>query len=54
MTFVAKMTPVGKPELKPEDFPILGSWIKSLDTIGKVTLQFNVTLVPELIYKPDL
>ena len=54
MTFVAKMTPVGEVELKPDDFPILGCWIKSLDTLGKVTLQFNVTLIPELIYKPDL
>lgn len=38
MTFVAKMTPVGEVELKPDDFPILGCWIKSLDTLGKVTL----------------
>jgi hypothetical protein len=54
MKYVAKMKPPGVPEAKPEDIPYTGCYIKSIDQLGKVVLQFNVTLIPELIYTKDL
>lgn len=54
MTYLAHMKPPGDPDAKEEDIPILGAYIQSLNQLGQVTLKFNVTLIPELIYKPDL
>lgn len=31
MKYVAKMTPPGKPEVKPTDIPFMGCYIKSID-----------------------
>lgn len=38
----------------PDEIPYLGCYIKSIDQLGKVVLQFNITLIPELIYIKDL
>ena len=54
MKYVAKIAPPGKEEIKPEDIPYMGCYIKNIDQLGKVKLQFNITLIPELIYKDDL
>ena len=54
MKYVAKMKPPGVPEAKPSDIPYMGCYIKSIDQLGKVVLQFNITLIPELIYTEDL
>ena len=32
----------------------MGCYIKSLNQLGVVVLQFNITLIPELIYIEDL
>jgi hypothetical protein len=39
---------------KPEEIPYLGCYIKSISQLGVVVLQFNITLIPELIYIDDL
>ena len=54
MKYVAKIGPPGKPNLKPDEIPYLGCYIKSIDQLGKVVLQFNITLIPELIFEEDL
>ena len=54
MKYVAKMKPPGIPEAKPEDIPYMGCYIKNINQVGVVVLQFNITLIPELIYKDDL
>ena len=43
-----------KEKPKPEEIPYLGCYIKSLNQLGVVVLQFNITLIPELIYIDDL
>ena len=32
----------------------MGAYVKSLNQLGEAVVQFNITLIPELIYKPDL
>ena len=51
MTYLARFS---QEDIKPEDIPYLGCYIKSIDQLGKVVLQFNTTLVAELIYIEDL
>ena len=54
MKYVAKIGPPGQPDIKSEDIPYLGCFIKEIDQIGILTLQFNITIIPELIYTEDL
>lgn len=51
MSLLAQM---GSPEINPKDIPYVGCYIKSIDQLGKIVLQFNITLIPELIYTEDL
>ena len=51
MTFLARSQ---FEDIKTGDIPYLGCYIKSIDQLGVVVLQFNITLIPELIYSEDL
>lgn len=51
ITFLARSS---SEDIKPEDIPYLGCYIKSINQLGLVTLKFNITLIPELVYTEDL
>ena len=51
MTFLARSQ---FEDIKTVEIPYLGCYIKSIDQLGVVVLQFNITLIPELIYSEDL
>ena len=38
MTMLARMKPAGEPEVKQDDIPYVGCYIKSLNQLGQVTL----------------
>ena len=51
-SLMASMTPeVVDEEEKPTP---LGAWIAECDQLGKLKMQFNQSLVPELFYKEDI
>ena len=51
-SLMASMTP--KVEDEEEKPTPLGAWIAECDQLGKLKMQFNQSLVPELFYKEDI